>query len=181
MLKSLFRNKSTRVSPSRYSQFAVSVNTHYALLGLFSLVSNDPRLSVLMEHDPSSGRSHSRLSTRDVATLFGEVEGCASRSTLFRREWLSIFFARHIRLESRVYQYVSCSGAHRMTFHASTLKCLRLCTATAMWGSCHTPVLPSIFGGDISCDAPRRRIVLAISRALLWSPDSLGVKLTIPI
>ncbi len=119
MLKSLFRNKSTRVSPSRYSQFAVSVNTHYALLGLFSLVSNDPRLSVLMEHDPSSGRSHSRLSTRDVATLFGEVEGCASRSTLFRREWLSIFFARHIRLESRVYQYVSfkCSSHDVPRFH----------------------------------------------------------------
>jgi|SRR6266403_3694826 len=101
-------------------------------------------------------------------------------STLFRRlNGFPFFSRRHIRLESRVYQYVPCSSAHRMTFHASTLKCLRLCTA--MWGSCHTPVLPSIFGGDISCDAPRRRIVLAISRALLWSPDSLGVKLTIPI
>jgi len=89
------------------------------------------------------------------------------------------FFSRAIFDSNQECINMCRSSAHRMTFHASTLKCLRLCTA--MWGSCHTPVLPSIFGGDISCDAPRRRIVLAISRALLWSPDSLGVKLTIPI
>ena len=78
-------------------------------------------------------------------------------STLFRGEQISNFFAPYSnRIESvSICVPFKCSSYDVPRFLLSTcgflaprLKCLRLCTA--MWGSYHTPVLPSIFGGDIS-------------------------------
>ena len=54
---------------------------HHSFPGLLSLASNGPRISGPMEHDPSSGRHHSRLPA--CHALFGEVEGRASRHNHF--------------------------------------------------------------------------------------------------
>src|SRR6266446_4059663 len=55
-----------------------------------------------MEHDPPSGRRHSRLSTRDA--LFREIEGCTSQHYHFDTlpgEQISYFFAPYSsRIES---------------------------------------------------------------------------------
>ncbi|KAI9509381.1 hypothetical protein F5148DRAFT_768623 [Russula earlei] len=78
-------------------------------------------------------------------------------STLFRGEQISNFFSPYSsRIESvSICVPFKCSSHDVPRFLLSTcgffaprLKCLRLCTA--MWGSYHAPVLPSIFGGDIS-------------------------------
>lgn len=78
-------------------------------------------------------------------------------STLFRGEQISNFFSPYSsRIESvSIYVPFKCSPYDVPRFLLSTcgflaprLKGLRLCTA--MWGSYHCPVLPSIFGGDIS-------------------------------
>jgi hypothetical protein len=78
-------------------------------------------------------------------------------STLFRGEQISNFFSPYSsRIESvSICVPFKCSSYDVPRFLLSTcgflapkLKCLRLCTA--MWGSYHAPVLPLIFGGDIS-------------------------------
>ncbi|KAI0302033.1 hypothetical protein BC826DRAFT_1101673 [Russula brevipes] len=78
-------------------------------------------------------------------------------STLFHGEQISNFFSPYSsRIESvSICVPFKCSSYDVPRFLLSTcgflapkLKCLRLCTA--MWGSYHSPVLPYIFGGDIS-------------------------------
>lgn len=78
-------------------------------------------------------------------------------STLFRGEQISNFFLPYSsRIESvSIFIPFKCSSYDVPRFLLSTcgflaprLKSLRLCTA--MWGSYHSPVLPPIFGGDIS-------------------------------
>ncbi len=94
---------------------------------------------------------------------FGEIEGCTSQHYHFDTSVERTYFQkfRSIFVPNR-----ECvKSTRRMTFHASILstcgflaprrKCLRLSTEY------------------ITCDTPPRRIVLAISRVLLWSPDSL--------
>lgn len=78
-------------------------------------------------------------------------------STLFRGEQISHFFLPYSsRIESvSISIPFKCSSYDVPRFLLSTcgflaprLKSLRLCTA--MWGSYHSPILPPIFGGDIS-------------------------------
>ena len=78
-------------------------------------------------------------------------------STLFRGEQISNFFLPYSsRIESvSIFIPFKCSSYDVPRFLLSTcgflaprLKSLRLCTA--MWGSYHSPVLPPVFGGDIS-------------------------------
>jgi hypothetical protein len=78
-------------------------------------------------------------------------------STLFRGEQISNFFSPYShRIESvSICVPFKCSSYDVPRFLLSTcgflaprLKRLRLCTA--MWGSYHSPILPSILGGDIS-------------------------------
>jgi hypothetical protein len=163
---------------------------HYPFTRLLSLASNCPRISGPVEHNPSSGRRHSRLSARH--SLSGEIKGCASQHHRFdafpRRTDIQFLLAIFVSNRERVYN----RSLQVFVVRRSALPDIHLwlfCPEVEMPPAVYRNVgcLPHsrssfcLWWRHITCDASPRRVILAISRAHLWSLNSPCVKLTITI
>ncbi len=135
MLKCLFRNKfriDEGISESIFSLSSVSQTARRRIgmqdslrspFGLLSLASNGPRPSVPIWN--TIHLQEGAIHDFQLATLCFERSKDAPLniiiSTLFQENRFPIF-SHHIRLESRVCQYVFRSGARRKSFHAESLE-----------------------------------------------------------